>query len=98
MFGDQTYQNIIRDPRVSLNPSWRIKEEGLALSYQVNCIAEVVKPGEPFFKYMRLMRRLFSSRLLDLRRTEDYICAYKFWVCEAKDKSLTEKAGFVPNQ
>lgn len=98
IYGDQTYQNILRDPRVSLNPSWRVKNEGLALSYQINCIAEIVKPGDPFFKYMRLMRRLFSSRLLDLNRSEDYICAYKFWVCESKDKSLTEKAGFVPNQ
>ncbi len=96
MYGDVTYQNIQRDPRVSLNFFWRQEAEPTSQSYQVNCIAEIVPPGDPFFRYMRLMRRLFSSRLLDLRGTVDYVCAYKFWVCESKDKSLTEKAGYSP--
>ena len=95
IFGDQTYQNIMQDPRVSLN-LWHQDKNGLDLSYQMNCIAEIAPPGDPFFKYMRLMRRLFSSKFLDLRRSPDYICAYKFWVCETKDKSLAEKTGFVP--
>jgi hypothetical protein len=94
MYGDVTYQNILRDPRVSLNFFWTQEAEPQSQSYQVNCIAEIVPPGDPFFRYMRLMRRLFSSKLLDLRGTVDYICAYKFWVCESKDKSLTEKAGY----
>jgi hypothetical protein len=94
MYGDQTYQNILRDPRVTLNFFWNQAEAPEAQSYQVNCVAEIVPPGEPFFRYMRLMRRLFSSRLLDLRGTEDYICAYKFWVCEAKEKSLMERTGY----
>ena len=94
MYGDQTYQNILRDPRVSLNFFWDQVEAPEAQSYQVNCVAEIVPPGDPFFRYMRLMRRLFSSRLLDLRGTEDYICAYKFWVCEAKEKSLMERTGY----
>ena len=96
MYGDVTYQNILRDPRVSLNFFWRQETAPESQSYQVNCIAEIVLPGDPFFRYMRLMRRLFSSRLLDLRGTEDYICAYKFWVCESREKSLTEKAGYSP--
>jgi hypothetical protein len=94
MYGDVTYQNILRDPRVSMNFFWTQITAPESQSYQVNCIAEVVPPGDPFFRYMRIMRRLFSSRLLDLRGTEDYICAYKFWVCETKEKSLTEKAGY----
>ena len=96
MYGDQTYQNIQRDPRVSINFFWTQDEAPEAQGYQVNCVAEIVPPGDPFFRYMRLMRRLFSSRLLDLRGTEDYICAYKFWVCESKDKSLTERTGYSP--
>jgi len=96
MYGDVTYQNILRDPRVSLNFFWRQEAQPQSQSYQVNCIAEIVPPGDPFFRYMRLMRRLFSSRLLDLRGTVDYVCAYKFWVCESKEKSLTEKAGYSP--
>lgn len=96
MYGDQTYQNILRDPRVTLNMFWTQEKMPQAISYQFNCVAEIVTPGNPFYRYMRLMRRLFSSTIIDLRDTPDYICAYKFWVCEAKDKSLAEKAGFVP--
>jgi len=94
MYGDQTYLNILRDPRVSLNFFWTQKAAPEAQSYQVNCVTEIVPAGDPFFRYMRLMRRLFSSRLIDLRGTEDYICAYKFWVCESKEKSLTERTGY----
>lgn len=96
MYGDVTYQNILRDPRVCMNFFWTQEAAPESQSYQVNCIAEIVPPGDPFFRYMRLMRRLFSSRLLDLRGTVDYVCAYKFWVCESKEKSLTEKAGYSP--
>ncbi len=96
MYGDVTYQNILRDPRVSLNFFWKQDAEPQSQSYQVNCIAEIVPPGDPYFRYMRLMRRLFSSKLLDLRGTVDYVCAYKFWCCESKEKSLTEKAGYSP--
>ena len=95
MYGDKTYQNILRDPRVTLNMYWVQDEAPQAQSYQINCIAEIVPPGDPFFKYMRLMRRLFSKTLIDLRGTSDYVCAYKFWVCETKDKSLAEKTGFT---
>jgi hypothetical protein len=96
MYGDQTYQNILRDPRVTLNMFWTQKKWPQALSFQINCVAEVVPPGDPFYRYMRLMRRIFSSTLIDLRDSNDYVCAYKFWVCESKEKSLAEKAGFVP--
>ena len=96
MYGDVTYQNIQHDPRVSLTFFWTQEVAPESQSFQVNCIAEIVPPGDPFFRYMRIMRRLFSSRLLDLRGTEDYICAYKFWVCETKEKSLQEKAGYSP--
>ena len=96
MYGDRTYQNIRRDPRITLNMFWTQEKRPQAQSYQINCIAEIVPPGDPFFKYMRLMRRLFSKTLIDLRGTSDYVCAYKFWVCETKDKSLAEKTDFVP--
>ena len=95
MYGDRTYHNILRDPRVTMNMFWIQDKTPQAQSYQINCIAEIVPPGDPFFKYMRLMRRLFSKTLIDLKDTSDYICAYKFWVCETKDKSLAEKTGFT---
>ena len=97
MYGDRTYQNILRDPRITLNMFWTQDKRPQAQSYQINCIAEVVPPGDPFFKYMRLMRRLFSKTLIDLRGTSDYVCAYKLWICETKDKSLAAKTDFVPS-
>ena len=96
MYGDQTYQNILRDPRVTLNMHWNQKHLPQNMSYQFNCVAEIVPPGTPFYRYMRLMRRIFSSTIIDLHDVPDYVCAYKFWVCESKEKSLAEKAGFVP--
>ena len=97
MYGDQTFNNILRDPRVTLNMFWTQEKQPQACSYQINCIAEVVPQGDPFFKYMRLQRRLFSKTLIDLRGTSDYVCAYKLWICESKDKSLAEKTDFVPS-
>ncbi len=93
MYGDATYANIRRDPRASITFQWRDAVERTHYSYQANCVAEIVFPGDPFYRFMRILRPLFSSRFLDLRRSE-YVCAYKFYVCETKDKSLVSKLGF----
>ena len=93
MYGDVTYSNIKKDPRVSLQFDWRPPFSGENMSFQLNCIAEIVKPGMPFYRYMRALRTLFSSRFIDLRQP-DYVAAYKFWVCEWRDKSLKAKPGF----
>jgi hypothetical protein len=95
MYGDATYSNILKDPRVTLGFYWRSSDRPNAMSYQINAIAEVVSKEDPFYRYMRLMRGLFSHRFLDLGRDE-YVCAYKFWVSEAHEKSLTGKTGFTP--
>jgi hypothetical protein len=95
MYQDVTYSNIQRDPRVALSFMWSRPHESVALGYQINCLAEISRPKEPFYRFMRCLRSLFSSRFLDTRGTE-YACAYKLWVCEAMDKSLVPKPGFVP--
>jgi hypothetical protein len=95
MYGDTTYANIKRDPRATLNFYWYQNNPPVGMGYQLNCLTEIVPPGEPFYRYMRLMRQLFSYQFISLREAE-YPCAYKFWVCEAKDKSLTQKPGYVP--
>lgn len=93
MFGETTYSNILRDPRVTLCFSWYRPRTRDFLSFHINCIAEVIPPGNTFYKYMRIMRSLFSERFLDLGRPE-YTCAYKLWVSETKEKTLTDKTGF----
>ncbi|MHA2141401.1 MAG: hypothetical protein ACXADC_18120 [Candidatus Thorarchaeota archaeon] len=95
LYGDTTYGNIRQDPRVVLNFQWHKPEEHSYRGFQVNCIAEIVLPGDPFYRFMRSMRSLFVRRFIDLRASE-YPAAYKFHVCEAHDKSLSTRPGFVP--
>jgi hypothetical protein len=96
IYGDNTYYNVQKDPRVSMTMYWRNQESGDSRSYQVNAIAEIVEPGTPFFRYMRVLRSLFSSQFVETRRGE-YVAAYKLWISELHDKSLVSKTGFVPS-
>lgn len=97
MFQDATYSNIQRDPRVALSFCWTKHNQQAAIGYQINCVTEISRPGETFYRFMRCLRSLFSFKFLEMRGAE-YACAYKFWVCEAKEKSLTPKPGFVPHE
>ncbi len=94
IFGEATYANIRRDPRVCLILYWNDRQNGEMKSYQINAIAEVVPPGTPYYRYMRVLRTLFSSRFVDSRR-DSYVAAYKFWVSDILDKSLAAKPGFI---
>ena len=95
IFGGITYNNLRLDPRAALNFYWRDEQRPHDRSYQVNCIAEIVGQDDPFFRFMRVIRGLFSYIFLDLNKP-DYIAAYKLWVSEAVDKTLTERLGFTP--
>ncbi len=94
MYGSASYANIKKDPRVSLCLSWPLQNEATQRGLQINCIAEIVPPGNPFYKYMRILLALFGVRYLDTGKVE-YPCAYKLWVSEVKDKSLGDTEGFV---
>ena len=94
MYGTETYTNILSDPRVCLGFSWRDEKTRLHHAIQLNCIAEIVEPDDPFYRYMRALRGLFSSRFVDLRRPE-YVCAYKIWISEAKPKHLEDRHLFA---
>ncbi len=96
IFGNNTYRNIQRDPRVSMTTYWTDNVSGESRSYQVNAIAEIVEPGTPFFRYMQVLRSLFSSHFVETGR-EGYVAAYKLWISELHDKSLVSKTGFVPS-
>ena len=96
MYGDVTYKNILRDPRVSLHCSWYTTVQPHEIAYQINCIAEVVSHDDIFYRFMRFLRQILTYRFVELRDPE-YICAYKFWVSEVREKSLSVKPGFVPH-
>jgi len=94
MYGSASYANIKKDPRVSLCLFWPVPNEATQRGLQINCIAEIIPPGNPFYKYMRILLALFGVRYLDTGKAE-YPCAYKLWVSEIKDKSLADTEGFV---
>ncbi|MGY5875979.1 MAG: hypothetical protein RTU30_09550 [Candidatus Thorarchaeota archaeon] len=96
MYGGVSYANVQRDPRVTLNFAWRDSITQTLLGFHLNCIAEIIPPEDPFYRYMTVLSNLFSKRFLDLQRP-NYVAAYRLWVCEAKDKSLTTQTGFSPD-
>ena len=97
IYGANTYQNILKDPRVTLGFSWyRPNELPREIGFQINCIAEIAIPGDPFYEYMEIMRTLFTQHYLNLG-DKQYTCAYKLWVSEIKSKSLDDRSGFIPN-
>ena len=93
IFGDATYNNLLRDPRACLSLFW-IDDSGQARGYQINVITEIVQPGDPFFRYMQVLRSIFSSSFVDSKR-RSYVAGYKLWVSDIIDKSLMSKPGFI---
>jgi hypothetical protein len=94
LYGQTTYWNILNDPRVSISFTWRIPQEiPLNISFQLDCIAEIAKQGDPFFRYMRTIHHLLSSTFPELG-PEDYPCAYKLYVSGVRVKSLKDPEGF----
>jgi hypothetical protein len=94
MYGHNTYWNILRDPRVSVSFTWRIPQEiPLNISFQLDCVVEIARQGDPFFRYMRTIHYLLSSRFPELG-PEDYPCAYKLYVSNVKMKTLKDPEGF----
>ncbi|MHA2228376.1 MAG: hypothetical protein ACXADL_03415 [Candidatus Thorarchaeota archaeon] len=93
MYGSTTYANIKRDPRVTLGFSWFQSKPAAFHGVQINCIAEIVKPSDPFYIYMSFMRNLFSTTFIELG-TAEYPCAYRLWVSEIKEKALRDATGY----
>jgi hypothetical protein len=94
MYGHATYWNIMKDSRVSINFTWRIPREiPLNISFQLDCIAEIVEQGDPFFRYMRMIHNLLLNTFPELG-PEDYPCAYKLYVSNFREKSLKDPEGF----
>lgn len=97
MYGSNTYTNIQNDPRVCLGFHWHDHEARVQRGIQVNAIAEIVPQDDPFFRYMSVLRQLFVYEFLELHQPE-YICAYKFWISEVREKHLDSQRGFIPDE
>ncbi len=97
MYGTSTYHNIKQDPRVSLGFQWYDESENRHYGFQLNAITEIVEPNKPYYRFMHVMRQLFSSKYLELQRP-NYVCAYKFWISEVLPKHLVSKSGFFPEE
>ncbi len=94
MYGTLTYRNILNDPRVTLHFHWFDPNEPANIGIQINCIAEIAPPRDPFYRYMRALTYLYGWRYVDIPTTE-YPCAYKLWISEIRIKSLDQVAGFI---
>jgi hypothetical protein len=79
LYGKRTLRNIKANPYVSL---LFLDFTPAPLSYQVNCVAEVVEKGEPFYRYESVMHALFHPE----GGTEP-LFAYRFHTCGVYSKS-----------
>jgi len=84
IFETKSFLNITQDPRVSLffvtgSPTYK--------SYQMNCIAEVIDSGQPFYEFVTSTRNLFERAKFHFKQTK-YPYAIKYHVVEILDKSL----------
>lgn len=83
IFRGQTYQNLLRDPRVSLlftgfGPQYT--------SYQFNCDVELVGPEDRRFLFLRGMRLLFERERFHIQQPE-YPLGYVFHIRQVFDKT-----------
>ena len=79
IYGKRTLRNIQVNPYVSL---LFLDFAPAPLSYQVNCVAELVEKGELFCRYESLMHELFHPE-----SGMEALVAYRFHICEVYSKS-----------
>jgi hypothetical protein len=84
IFEGTTYRNLLSNPFASLlyvGPGPRYR------SFQLDCVVEVVSPGDSRYRFIRSIRGLFEHERFHYQQP-DYPFGYVFWVVEARDKSL----------
>lgn len=89
IFLGQTHANILADPRITLHYTGRGPDYP---SFQVNAVAQVLKPGDPHFEYLYWARQLFERDAFHIQQPA-YPLGYLFWVSEVYDKSPSGHAG-----
>lgn len=83
IFEGSTFRNLAAHPRASV--LWT-GNAPIFVSYQVDCVVEIIPPDDPRYRFSWAMRRLFEYEPFHVVQTI-YPYAYCFWVVGYKDKT-----------
>lgn len=83
IFEGSTYKNFTRKPFASV--LWT-GDSPVFVSYQVDCIVEVITPEHPRYRFAWAMRRLFEFEPFHVVQTM-FPYSYTLWVYDYKDKT-----------
>jgi len=83
IFEGTTLRNLSENPVASV--LWT-GNSPVFVSYQVDCVVEIITPEDPRYRFSWAMRRLFEYEPFHVVQTE-YPYSYCFWVYDYKDKT-----------
>lgn len=83
IFEGSTFRNLCENPMASV--LWT-GNAPVFVSYQVDCVVEIITPDDPCYRFSWAMRRLFEYEPFHVVQTM-YPYAYCFWVVDYKDKT-----------
>lgn len=83
IFEGGTYRNFTKNPFASV--LWT-GDSPVFVSYQVDCVVEIITPQDPRYRFSWAMRRLFEYEPFHVVQTM-FPYAYALWVYDYKDKT-----------
>lgn len=83
IFEGSTFKNLTENPVASV--LWT-GNAPVFVSYQVDCVVEIITPEDPRYRFSWAMRRLFEYEPFHVVQTM-YPYAYCFWVVNAQNKT-----------
>ncbi len=83
IFEGSTFKNLSENPLASV--LWT-GNAPIFVSYQVDCVVEIITPEDPRYRFSWAMRRLFEYEPFHVVQTM-YPYSYCFWVMDFKDKT-----------
>ena len=83
IFEGETFRNVTRNPRAAV--LWT-GDSPVFVSFQVDCVVEVITPEHPRYRFAWAMRRLFEYEPFHVVQTL-FPYPYTLWVHDWKDKT-----------
>lgn len=83
IFEGSTFHNLVANPMASV--LWT-GNAPVFVSFQVDCVVEIITPEDPRYRFSWAMRRLFEYEPFHVVQTI-YPYSYCFWVFASKDKT-----------